>query len=80
MIPYTFMINVTDDDKPVTGTPKSDTLHGTAGDDVIQGLGGNGSDTASYARSTNGGVIISLQNPNTNTGDVRGDSYMASRN
>ncbi len=52
-------------------------LIGGAGADVLNG--GTGSDTASYATAT-AGIVASLANPGSNTGDAAGDTYTSIEN
>lgn len=63
------------------GLSGDDYLEGRAGDDILAGgagadkmMGGSGRDTASYADSSKG-LTASLDAPNNNTGDAKGDIY-----
>ncbi|MCR6499484.1 hypothetical protein MUO32_10605 [Shinella sp. CPCC 101442] len=82
-------------DDIIQGDDGNNTLLGTDGADHIKGLdgndkliggkgadrlnGGEGRDTASYSNAT-AGVIASLVNPSSNTGDAAGDVYVSIEN
>ena len=67
------------------GDGNANTLTGSAGNDVLEGMGGSdvlsggsGINTASYEHwegAFGAGVVASLTNPSSNTGDAAGDSY-----
>lgn len=70
----------------LTGDSGGNTLIGGTGNDVLEGGGGAdrldggvGLDTVSYAGSTKG-VTASLLKPSDNTGDAKGDIYVAIEN
>jgi serralysin len=56
------------------GGDGNDELAGGTGADVLDG--GNGSDAANYSTAT-AGVVADLLNPNQNTGDALGDTYVS---
>jgi Ca2+-binding RTX toxin-like protein len=65
------------------GTASNDTLQGNGGADTLEGRGGadrldggSGMDIASYAGAPTG-LRASLGNPEVNTGDAAGDSYIS---
>lgn len=70
----------------LSGDAGNDALYGGGGNDTLIGgtggdrlYGGAGSDTANYGRAT-AGIVASLLNPATNTGDAKGDSYNSVEN
>jgi trimeric autotransporter adhesin len=70
----------------LTGNALANTLSGGQGDDLLEGgagadtlIGGDGRDTASYLQAAQG-VVVSLENPTTNTGDALGDTFQGIEN
>ncbi|MEH3086241.1 MAG: PA14 domain-containing protein [Xylophilus ampelinus] len=68
------------------GDAGANVLEGGLGDDRLEGrggadalIGGAGNDTASYASATEG-VVASLINASSNTGDATGDTYSSIEN
>lgn len=86
---YSNIENLTGSDYNDTliGNSGNNTLVGGLGDDVLEGLGGStdvliggdGSNTASYAHAATG-VTASLDTPEINTGDATGDTYTQIQN
>lgn len=72
-------------DDTLIGNTAANSLYGGDGNDILEGMagadtlsGGGGNNTASYEHwegAFNVGVVASLYNPTTNTGDAAGDSY-----
>jgi Ca2+-binding RTX toxin-like protein len=59
------------------GGEDNDTLIGGLDPDILNG--GNGNDTASYSTALSS-IIANLSNPQTNTGDALGDTYISIEN
>ncbi|MDQ6433418.1 calcium-binding protein [Mesorhizobium sp. LHD-90] len=74
------------DDEQMRGTSVRDELFGTGGNDLLDGglggdllSGGTGSDRATYANAA-AGVVASLFDSTTNTGEAAGDTYNSVEN